>query len=123
MQDVPFSVLAALAALVYALNIFIDNLLGREYASAIKQAKTWVVGVLAVFLGAHVQYTQNMSVGGIAWHQLSLASQLLLGLTGGAFANVGFHLGQRFDTSSSGDTPTVGAKLRRVDRLHKGKAV
>ena len=119
MQDVPFSVLAALAALVYALNLFIDNLLGKEYASAIKQGKTWVVGIVAVFLGAHVQYTQNMSVGGIAWHQLSIASQLLLGLTGSAFANTGFHAFQRFDPNGSGDTPTVGAKLKRVVRPKK----
>lgn len=110
MHDIPFDVLVALGSLVYAVGLFTDNLIGKQWSSALKQLKTWVIGVLAVILAAHVQYTTGWTVGGIAFHDLSGWSLVLLGMTGSAFSNTIFHLGQRIDQSGSGDTPDMPVK-------------
>lgn len=107
MKDIPFNVMLALGSLVYAFGLWTDNIVGRQWSSVIKQVKTWLIGVLAVVIAAHVQWTSDWTVAGLPLHSLDLTSQLLLGLTGAAFSNTVFHLGQRIDKTGSGDTPDM----------------
>lgn len=113
MKDIPFDALAAFGALVYAVSMFTDNVIGRQWSSVIKQGKTWVIGVGAALFAAHVQFTDNWTISGIGFHQLTLWSQVFFGLTGAFVGNVVFHVAQRFDTTGSGDTPDMPVKAKR----------
>lgn len=112
-MNIPFDVMIAVASLVYAFGLWTDNIIGKQWSSVIKQGKTWVIGLLAALVLAHVQFTEGRSIAGIPFHDLSTWSQVLLGLTGAAFANTGFHIGQRLDQTGTGDTPDIPTKRAR----------
>lgn len=71
------------------------------------QLFVWVVGVGVIFLLANTDFAGGVVVGGKALSILGWESLLLIGLTLGSWASVGFDIKKAIDNTDSAATPQL----------------
>ena len=105
MEFVP---LVALGALVKKLVDFMKDLTNRSWNGVLTQLALWAAGVGAMLLFTQTNWAEGISVGGISAAELSVVSQVFVGLSVSSFGSVaGFDIPKALD-------PTVQTPIRSL---------
>lgn len=99
-----------LAALAFAWKLvdWLKQLRVRDWNAIVTQFAVWVAGVFVVFLLAHSDFGHAIDTfGGVPLDLLNGWSLLLVGLTVGSSASVGYDFRRSFDNSDSAAQPSL----------------
>jgi hypothetical protein len=99
-----------LAALAFAWKLvdWTKQIRVKDINAVVTQAAVWVAGVFVVFLLAQSDFGHAIRIaGGIPLDQLNFWSLLLVGLTVGSSASVGYDFRRSFDNSDSAAQPSL----------------
>lgn len=104
--------IALLAAFAKKLVDFVRQLRGKDTNAVLTQLLAWLAGVAVVFIGSHVDVAAGVEIANQSLDQLSLWSQIVLGVVVGSLGSVGkdaLKAVDRFQTEASPKL-TDGAK-------------
>lgn len=103
----PFVPLVAALALAWKLVDFIKQLRVRDWNAVVTQAAVWAAGVLVVFLLAGTDFASGIKIGDMVLSNLNAASLILVGLSVGSSASVGYDLKRSLDNTDSAAQPSL----------------
>lgn len=104
----PFDLLIAGSALVYAAMNFLKYLRAQDWSAVVTQAGSWVVGIAVVSLMAHSDFAAGVKIGGRPLDRLDGSTLVLLGVSFiGSIASAGYDLKRAVDGNDSARTPPL----------------
>lgn len=103
----PFVPLVAALALAWKLVDFVKQLRVRDWNAVVTQAAVWVAGIVVVFLLANTDFASGIKIGDMVLSDLNAASLILVGLSVGASASVGYDLKRSLDNTDSAAQPAL----------------
>lgn len=80
--------LALIAAVVKKFVDFVRQLRGRDTSAIVTQLLAWVLGVVAVYLTAHVDFASAVEFANMSLDDMSLWTQTVLGVLVGSVGSV-----------------------------------
>jgi hypothetical protein len=99
-----------LAALAFAWKLvdWVKQIRVKDVNAVVTQASVWVAGVFVVFLLAQSDFSHAIRIaGGIPLDRLNAWSLILVGLTVGSSASVGYDFRRSFDNTDSAAQPSL----------------
>lgn len=100
----------ALAALIYKLVDFVRYFTKWQQGGkngVVTQLLCWGVAIVAVILYAQSNWAMSLPIAGFNFHQLNLASQIIVGLQFGSLASAGKDIVKAVDRTDSARIPTL----------------
>lgn len=98
---------ALLAAFAKKLVDFVRQLRGRDTNAILTQLLAWAAGVAVVFIGANVDVGAGVEIANQSLDQLSLWSQVVLGVVVGSLGSVGKDALKALDRHQTEATPKL----------------
>ena len=121
MQFVP---LVAAIALIWKIVDFAKLVRARDVNGIVTQAVVWVAGVAIFFLLASTDYATGIRIGGVVLAHLNGPSLILIGLSAGSSAAVGYDFKRAVDHSDSATMPplipTAPSTITTAPVTHRG---
>lgn len=108
-MDVDIGSLVALAAIIWKVTSFVKFLLAKDWPGVKGQAVAWVSAVVVIFLAAQADVASTTMIGERALSALDWQSLILLSITVGSTASVGYDILKGVDGSNSAKEPSIGA--------------
>lgn len=102
-----FVPLAAGLALIYSSVNLLKYLKAGDVNAVVTQLVVWAAGVGVFALLAATNWADGIKVGELALGQLNFASLVLVGVSAGSAASVGFDVKKAIDKSDSAHTPPL----------------
>ncbi len=99
--------LALLAAFAKKLVDFVRQLRGRDTSAVLTQLLAWAAGIAVVFIGANVDVAGTIEIANQTLDQLSLWSQVVLGVVVGSLGSVGKDALKALDNHQSEAAPKL----------------
>lgn len=110
-MDVDIGSAVALSAIAWKITSFVKFLLAYDWTSAKSQATVWIGGIVVAFLAAQADVATGTKIGEYTLSTLDWQSLVLLGLTVGSFAGVGYDLKKAVDNSDTAEEPAFGVSV------------
>lgn len=108
-MDVDIGSLVALAAIIWKVTSFVKFALARQWSGVKAQLVAWLVATVVVFLAAQADVANGTMIGDLALSSLDWQSLVLLALTVGSTASVGYDILKGIDGSNSAAEPSIGS--------------
>lgn len=107
-MDVDIGSLVALAAIIWKVTSFVKFALARDWPGVKGQAVAWVAAVIVIFVAAQADVASSTMVGDLALSSLDWQSLLLLALTIGSTASIGYDTLKAINARTNLSEPTIG---------------
>jgi cytochrome c biogenesis protein CcdA len=98
---------ALLAAFAKKLVDFVRQLRGKDTSAVLTQLLAWAAGVAVVFIGAHVDVGSAVEIANHTLDQLSVWSQVVLGVVVGSLGSVGKDALKALDNTQTEKAPKL----------------
>jgi hypothetical protein len=99
--------LALIAAVVKKFVDFVRQLRGKDTSAVVTQLLAWVLGIVAVYLTAHVDFASAVNFANMSLDQMGLLTQTVLGILVGSVGSVGKDALKALDNNQTEAAPKL----------------
>jgi hypothetical protein len=105
--------LVALGSIVYTIVNFVRYANATDWSSVRSQLLAWSAGIVATIVVAHTSLASAFSFGTQDLAQISLFSQILVGLAAASTISIVYQFKKAVDTGKNAVVPTLQGRKRR----------
>lgn len=103
----PFSVIGALATIIFCFINFLKALTNKNFSAAITQAIAWFSGIFGIVMVSLTQFASDIKFNKLPLSEANFASQVFLGLVASSIPGVVVELKKAFDSNDSAIQPPL----------------